>query len=331
MSQKWRNPVKEDAEYVMNNNTEVDVIRDSIPEFCEFLTQEFEFETADWDAPVFPNLDDCSVEDVVDFLFVGNALNYCFNDMESGDKFQVEFIGSDWTGAFGMWAALMKEYQRNPDVLSGDHLAQIDQDEVERIFESSNDVQIPMIQTRVENLNSVGQLMNEYDGTFWDWFSDGQVKLYGSSGLVSNLSYTSAFRDSRTYDDQTVRFDKRAQLAVSMVYGKLLDTEYEFNIVDMDSFSVFADYGIPAGLATHGVIEYSDDLYNDIESGVEIEENSKEEIEIRAATVVAVQLVSNYLEQNYDVKTDMPVLDFVLWNMRRDAKVNVHLTETTAY
>lgn len=325
------NPVRNNSRDVMERSEHVEVNEDLIPEFCDHITSKYEFETADWDAPVFPTVDEHGVEDVTDFLFVGNALNYCFNDMESGDKFTYEFIDTKWSGAFGMWAGLMDEYQDNPDLLNPQYLQSITTEEVERIFEASNNVPLPMPKSRAENLRSVGELMSDFGGSFWNAFSMGTVQLYGENGVVSNLAGSESYKDERTYDGEKVRFDKRAQLSVSMLYGKLLDTEHAFEISDMEEFTVFADYGIPAGLATHGVINYSDELTSRIQNCEIIEENSKEEIEIRSATVVAGELIQDHLEENYDVDATIPVLDYVLWRMRKDADTNVHLTKTTAY
>lgn len=332
MSQlKSSNPVRSDSQNVMDEAENVTVNRQSIPEFCEYVVNNYEFTTADWDAPVFPSVSENEIEDVVDFLMVGNAVNYCFNDLETGEKFAHEYIGTEWPGAFGMWSCLMDEMESNQQILNPEYLKNLDKEQVSDIFEPSNGVEIPMIETRVEKLNSVGTLMNEVGGTFWKLFEDGEVTLYGDDGVVSTLAESEAYRDVRTYEGSTVRFDKRSQLAVSMLYGKLLSMDYQFEISDMDEFTVFADYGIPAGLASHGVIEYSDELESRIQSQDVIDENTPEEVEIRSATVVSVEEIEEYLQSNYEVETKMPVLDYVLWSMRREAETNVHLTETTAY
>lgn len=328
---KSSNPVRSDSQSVMDEAEDVRVNQQSIAEFCEYVVNNYEFTTADWDAPVFPRIGESGVENVVDFLMVGNAVNYCFNDLETGEKFAHEYIGTEWQGAFGMWSCLMDEMESNQQILNPEYLKNLDGRQVSRIFEPSNGVEIPMVETRVEKLNSVGTLMDELGGTFWRLFEEGEITLYGNDGVVSTLAESEAYQDVRTYKGSSVRFDKRSQLAVSMLYGKLLSTSYQFEISDMNEFTVFADYGIPAGLASHGVIEYSDELENHIQSQDIIPENSSEEVEIRSATVVAVEEIEDYLQSNFEVETKMPVLDYVLWSMRREADTNVHLTETTAY
>lgn len=325
------NPVRSQSRMVVDEAEHVSLNQENVPDFCDFLIDEYEFETADWDAPVFPSIKENEIEDVADYMFVGNALNYCFNDMETGDKFAYEFIGTEWSGAFGMWAAMMDYYRDNEELLETRFLKSITVEQVEDIFEPSNGVKLPMIKSRVKNLRSVGQLMEKFDGSLWNIFEDGSVRIYGQNGIVSTLANSESYEDKRTYKGQTVRFDKRAQLAVSMLYGKLIGTEYEFEITDMKKFTVFADYGIPAGLATHRIIEYDSELSERVQEQDIVQENSPEEVEIRASTVVAVERIQRYLKNNYNVDATIPVLDYVLWRMRKDADTNVHLTETTAY
>lgn len=328
---KDENPVRRDAENVMSESGNVRINQDVIPEFCEFVVENYEFQTADWDAPVFPTVERHGIEDTVDFLLVGNALNYCFNNLETGEKFRYNFLDNTWPGAFGMWASLMDAYQENNEILDSSTLCNLTLEEVQDIFRSSEGTEIPMVESRLENLQSVGRLMGDVGGTFWNLFESGEIQLYGMDGVVTKLSTSRAYQDIREYKSQKVRFDKRSQLAVSMLYGKLLETSYEFKISDMDEFTVFADYGIPAGLASHRVLQYSEELENRIEAREQIPEGSQEEVEIRSATVVAVEKIKAELERNYDVDTRIPVLDYVLWRMRTEAETNEHLTETTSY
>lgn len=325
------NPVRQDSYKVMNNSSDVHVNYGEISDFCEELLENFEFETASWDAPVFPSTDEAEIEDVFNFFLLGNSINYCFNDLDTGSKYSYDFIGTDWSGAFGMWAALMDEFQNNPEFLTSEYLVDLDLNDVEEIFNSSGSVDIPLIEERLECMRSVGRLIMDLNASFWTLFENGEVDLYGDNGVVEMLSEYSSYKDERTYQGENVRFDKRSQLVVSMLYGKVLGTKYEFKINDMDEFTVFADYGIPAGLASNDIIKYSDSLQSKITNQERIPENSSEEVEIRAATVVSGEEIQKCLSEQHNVESHMPILDYVLWCMRQEASTNEHLTETTAY
>lgn len=333
-----RNPVRRDAQRVMEHAEYVSVNRSEVENLAEELVGEYDFELASWDAPVYPTTEEHPVEDVIDFIMVGNSVNYAFNDLETGEKYTTEYLGTEWRGSFGMWAALRRAYDSGTPILNHEYLQDISREDVETIFEPAGDTELPAMSTRVEQLRAVGELMWSFGGTFAGafngTFTDGDsdsVTLYGDSGLVSELASSEAYRDDTTYNDQSVRFDKRAQLTVSMLYGKLRETPYAFTIDDMDSFTVFADYGIPAALDTHGVLEYDAELASKVEAGEVIEAGSPMEVEIRAGTVVAGDLLQEELETEHGVDVTVPVLDFALWQMRTDAETNPHLTKTTAY
>lgn len=329
-------PVIKDAYHVVrdssNNRDYVHIREDNIASFCDMLVDnnDYDFEMADWDAPVFPSFENVEVSDVVDFFFVGNAINYCFNDISTGEKFTKKYDSINWSGAFGMWASLMKEYQQNPDLLNASYLRSISLEDAQRIFDPVG-TKIPMIQSRVKNLNNVGKLMDDMGGTFWNMIDD-TTYLYENNGVIEKMTEYSVYQDTRKYNGRQIRFDKRAQLAVSMLYGKLHGTEYEFEIGDMHNFTVFADYGIPAGLASFDILEYDEELTKKIQRQKEIKEGSPEEIQIRANTVVAGDKIQTHLSENYpNVSTQIPVLDYVLWQMRKEADTNAHITKTEAY
>jgi len=324
------NPVRKDADKVMDKAEHVNINTDNIVKLSNNLINNYEFNSASWDAPVFPAIPESDFETVVDFFIVGNAINYCFNDLESGIKFSTNYLGTEWKGSFGLWASLKRALDNNIQILDAEYLQDITKNMLRSIFDSTENTSMPMIESRVENLRIVGKLMEDLGGSFSVLFKD-NVKIYGEIGVVEQLVNSDAFKDERTYDGETIRFDKRAQLAVCMIYGKCLHTEYEFVIGDEDSFTIFADYGIPAGLVAYGVLEYSDSLQEQINNNKLIPENSNEEVEIRAATVISGKLIQKQIKKQTGMKVGMVVLDYLLWQMRNDANTNAHITETTAY
>jgi len=324
------NPVRTDAEKVMNHAESVTINTEKISELSQQLIDEYEFKPADWDAPVFPSISESDFETIVDFFIVGNSINYCFNDLDSGVKYATEYLDIEWAGAFGMWASIKRAMDENIPILDADYLKNINKSELTKIFDSTQNTSMPMIESRVNNLNTLGEMMEGLGGSFVSLFED-NVQIYGKNGIVELLVDSNAFKDERTYNEETIRFDKRAQLAVCMVYGKCLNTEYEFEIIDKDAFTIFADYGIPAGLVSYGVLEYNPPLQNQIESRNMIPENSKVEVEIRASTVIAGELIQKEIYNQSNKEISMVILDYLLWQMRNDEDTIAHITETTAY
>lgn len=324
------NPVRNDAKKVMENAENVSINTEEISKLSQKLINEYELKPAEWDAPVFPSIPESDFETIVDFLIVGNSVNYCFNDLESGVKFSTEYLDVEWPGSFGLWASIKRAMDENIPILDADYLQSITKNELKNIFNSTENKSMPMVESRVENLNEVGKIMEDLGGSFVSLFED-DVQIYGENGIVESLVESNAFKDERTYNGEIIRFDKRAQLAVCMIYGKCLNTEYEFDIKDKNSFTIFADYGIPAGLFAYGVLEYSNALQNQINSRNTIPKNSKSEVEIRSATVIAGELIQEEIYNQSNKKISMIILDYLLWQMRNDEDTIAHMTKTTAY
>jgi hypothetical protein len=75
-----------------------------------------------------------------------------------------------------------------------------------------------------------------------------------------------------------------------------------------------------------GVIEYSDDLLCKLRNGTPILKDSAEELALRAATILAVEKMSN--NSGYSASK----IDNYLWQYQRNiGETEVHITDTTFY
>ena len=133
------------------------------------------------------------------------------------------------------------------------------------------------------------------------------------------------FRDTAIYKGEQIFFYKRAQILVSdihLIYKDLIEmsnnkshvSEYEcINFGNtVSQLTMFADYRVPQILRSKDVLVYSEMLSNVVANKNEIEHGSIYEVEIRAGTVVAVELIKEEL-----AKKGMNVLsleiDVYLW------------------
>ena len=118
---------------------------------------------------------------------------------------------------------------------------------------------------------------------------------------------------------------KRAQILISDLVGAGC---WEFD--DMDQITMFPDYQVPQVLNSKGVLVYSSELQEIVDNLVVIEKGSEYEIEIRAATVVACDLLAEMIGK--------PVyqVDWLLWQIGENEKKSGllrphHRTITTFY
>lgn len=283
----------------------------------------------EWDAPVFPE----DENNFAELMVVGNAINFAFNDPDTGEKYSTNYFDVEWDGSFGMWATLHRAmFQYKVPVNDPEWLMNVSVSEFEELTEPV-EVDMPYIEKRVDNLNSLGEYFvesryNRIKSIFTEFNN-----LYGSDGLVEELAHTEAYKDVRDYKNNTVRFDKRLQLCMAMVYDRVYHhNSLEWgNFEDIDKMTIFADYGIPAYLASEDLIEYSPELQSKIDNNKKIPENSKEEVEIRLATVNMGERIQDYIYENKNIFISVPELDYALWSLRKEAETNEHLTPTDSY
>ncbi len=109
------NPVLKSVKPVVEQSQHVSINHDKLKEAARRYATE-DLIIPDWNAPVFPSVTN---KDTIDFLFLGNSINFAYTDFVTGKKFITEYEGILWSGAFGMWASLMLEF---PTACGGDAL-----------------------------------------------------------------------------------------------------------------------------------------------------------------------------------------------------------------
>ena len=76
---------------------------------------------------------------------------------------------------------------------------------------------------------------------------------------------------------------------------------------------MFADYRVPQILREFGVLEYSEELEKVIDGKVEILHGGEYEVEIRAATVMAVEGIKKYFKEGKGRDVLSIEVDWFLW------------------
>jgi len=108
-----------------------------------------------------------------------------------------------------------------------------------------------------------------------------------AAALVRSLVAMPLYRDVAAYDGLTVPFLKRAQLTVSDLAHALPESLGRFR--DLSELTIFADNLVPHVLRLDGVLRFEPALVARIEAEELIPAGSREEVEIRACAVDAVE------------------------------------------
>jgi Potential Queuosine, Q, salvage protein family len=150
---------------------------------------------------------------------------------------------------------------------------------------------IPNVDKRAELWKELGDgLIRDYQGSALQLVETAQ----GNAPRLVELIVTSfpGFRDEAYYRNKRLVFLKRAQILVGDINAAL-----NLNLKGMERLTTFADYRVPQLLRHWQVLEYASSLAHLVDQRVELMAGSIEELSIRAATVVAVEELVNYLNE----------------------------------
>jgi arginase family enzyme len=134
-----------------------------------------------------------------------------------------------------------------------------------------------------------------------------------------------------------IHFYKRAQIVIADVwgaYGRPRDTSHPCYFHDLNEMTMFADYRVPQILCHMGILKYSSKLYDTVVREEEIPFGSTEEVEIRAATVIAVEKIRKRLQEVKSINILSIEVDWLLWNWGEKIKDTIiphHRTLTVYY
>ena len=257
-----------------------------------------------------------------------NTLNFVFTDFSTSVKYKIENLSDTDAMVYQIDNALLE----GVPLTKGSFMRDMNLEEFKRIF--TGNIEMPMADEKVEILNNVGDtLVTKYDGDWINFIDDGPKKLYDNGeGLVERLVRDfKRFDDYSIFENEKVYFLKLAQLAFWGIHREL--SKSYFFIEDMENMTAFADYIIPVALESFGIVKYSSGLKEKIDSGILIDRDSIEEIEIRSTSIYVTakltELINNY--KNEEEKIIIPQLDFKLWTDFHADERPHHLTKTIMY
>ncbi|MDY6954923.1 MAG: queuosine salvage family protein, partial [Thermodesulfobacteriota bacterium] len=141
-----------------------------------------------------------------------------------------------------------------------------------------------------------------------------------------------SFQDVSEYEGQEVFFYKRAQILAADLHGAF-DGKGQGAFHDMDQLTAFADYKLPQVLRHAGVLRYAGALAEKVDQEVLLAQGSGEEVEVRANTIWAVELIRQELERMGESLRAFEI-DGLLWNLGQGAACRTkpyHKTVTIFY
>jgi len=255
------------------------------------------------------------IKDDIQQIFLIDSINFCFWAEKDKPKWVVEYpLGKR---ASGGWYSLTKVFERALDekitILDVNYLLVLDMKKTKHLFRGINNTEIPLLKERVECLKDSAKVLKaKYSGQFSNVLKEAKNDAIKLIEIVcKDFKY---FRDP---------FLKRAQ-----ILPKDLSYLKGVQIKGLDNLTAFADYRLPQVLRHYGILTFEPKLAKKIDNYVLIKAGTREETEIRAATVWACELLKNKL------KTNAGNIDNGLWLLSQDLKSSMlphHRTYTIFY
>jgi hypothetical protein len=283
--------VKELAEHTMSNSQFVTVLPERVKVVAEQM-QGFEFVLPTWDFPPFyPQTD--SLEDMCLYYLLLNSINYCYFD-EYDNRFQ----DGDYRSSTLAGLRITENFAELNDL---EFLCNVEENYLLcELFKADNP--ISLVKERAAAFREIGEFLRvNTEFTFERWFAKCYNNAYFVSQSLPNLFHSWADP-----------FFKRSQLFVGMVQGR-----FDYFEKGVEDLTVFADYRVPQTLHSMGMIRYEPSLLKTISSNTLIPYGTKQELEIRAATIVATGMLTDELNAYHNNSLNALHIDYLLWSAMR--------------
>lgn len=261
------------------------------------------------------------------WCYLADCLNFCFWPPVGKDKWQVQAPDGKWRGGyFGLIQALKKGIDQNRSWLDPIFLRAVKLEDVSRLLAGKGELQL--LEERKIAINELGLGLKD-QGSALNFIEEAKNNVI--QFVDSMIKKLPSFKDESELNGRKVGFYKRAQI-LAMDLNLVLSQHGITPFNNIERLTAFADYKLPQLFRDEGIFKYCDELKSKIDAGGLIEKDSKEEIEIRGATIFAVESLRNALF-HLGISLSSPALDNILWTEAK-SRTNMqmhHLTKTIFY
>ncbi|CAL1712352.1 unnamed protein product [Somion occarium] len=295
---------------------------------------------------------DSRTGDFMNWMFLISSLNFSFWSEREGrpDRFGIEWR-EGWqsdkrkvhTGYWSLVAAIDRALEEGIPFSDPTFFASEERcpdSLVEHIFRPSrqSNEKISLLKERIAILRQVGSILTtKFAGSFQHFFEDFQSRHDGQGTalqLVKTVVTTfPSFRDETNYEGRRVFIWKRAQILVAELWAAFYPPSPSMPHplfpagAAIHQLTMFADYRVPQILHHLCILTYPPSLIKALRSHASFETGCREELSIRAASIVAVERVreemvklaeARYGEGNFDGEDISSVMiDFYLWDLAK--------------
>lgn len=319
------NPVRKTTLFVLANAKDVAINHAKIEEVA-CLWAKKKIKAPLWHNPL--HLSNTDEKTLLTYLFILDSLNFCFWADGRKKKWHYLYKGKRYSGYFALAVALKAWFEKNSEKANFEYFSKISRKEFCEIFQGGKN--LLFLKKRWKILRSVSRVfVKKYNG-------DPARFVRGAKHTFSRLvplivKELPSFADFAIYKGKKIWILKRAQILAGDIWGAFGGRGIgAFN--DLGYVTAFADYKLPQILRYWGVLAYSPALEKKIKNKILIPAGSGIEVEIRAATVWAVEYLKNALRRQ-GISMSAHQIDWILWNESKRIRLPLqhHFTKTVFY
>lgn len=261
-------------------------------------------------------------ERTVNWMLLLDALNFCFWAERDEPRWGIDYQGTRLNGYWAEAASLTRAIEEGYPLWDARYLSEISHADLAHIFRPAlrengqPTPDIPLFEQRLANTREVGRvLLERYEGQF-----SHAIEATGYSAVRLALLLAEqfpSFSDSATYRGRTVHFLKRAQICASDLHSAFHGNAWGA-LTDMEQLTIFADYKLPQILRHYGVLQYDPRLARRIDALELLAPGGEEEIEIRAVTIWACELIRRALAADGQRVMTAAKIDQRLWMLSQE-------------
>lgn len=266
-----------------------------------------------------------SEEHTVQYYFFIDSINFCFWAEKKEDKWHYK-KGQQWiNGYYAASYAIKEAIEHDPKLLNAAYLANIPYKEFCDIFKGKGELQLLTERHRIIQENFT-ILQKHFGGQALQICK--QVNFDANDIVEMLYQWFPSFRDEVIFHGKPVYFLKRAQLFPSDI-NYALETKNKPFITHTQDLTVFADYKLPQLLQHKGVLQYNNALMEKIKQETILPYGSEEEMEIRASTIYACELLLNEMQKlGRNITSNQ--LDWMLWTLSKESQLPLPYHKTVS-
>lgn len=266
-----------------------------------------------------------SREELANLVLLLDALNFCF---WSPNPITTAWRGRTYHRYEAMFVSLMVAARHDPQWFDARYWIDVPSEVIrEALYDKG---ELLMLDERERIIRETGRtLIDRFDGQFTHAVDSVNEKAWPLAVLL--MTNFDSFRDVGHYRGQPVYFLKRAQIC-ALDLSVAWETHGYPALAGTEELTAFADYRVPQALRHLGILKLTPDLADAIDAGHEIDRESEQEIELRSATIQAVERLRAAVATDGQAVPAWQI-DGYLWRLSHGADIaaNHHCTRTVNY